>query len=246
LSCLLFNLAIEPLAWMLRNSNLTGYQIPKVLTKVSAKLFADNTTVYLAAGDKFSDLQTILDKWCATSSAKFNVPKTKVIPIGSLEHRDSVVETQKLTPGDIVLPESIHIAKDGKSVRILGAQVGNGVDSQGIWTPTIEKINAALEHWGRSHPTLEVHRHIAQITFGSMTQYKTMVNGMPKSVEKILIKKQRDFIWAGSKSSPVQREMLQAPLAEGGKNLFDLEARNEAIQLMKLKSYLELDPEKRP
>ncbi|KAJ7150818.1 hypothetical protein C8R43DRAFT_951252 [Mycena crocata] len=143
------------------------------------------------------------------------------------------------------MPDTVHIAKEGESVRILGAQVGNGVESHAIWTPTIEKIDAALERWGRSHPTLEARRHIAQITFGSMTQYKTQVNGMPKSVERILIKKQRDFIWAGSKSSPVQREMLQAPIAEGGKNLFDIEARNDAIQLMKLKTYLELDPEKR-
>ncbi|KAJ7167391.1 hypothetical protein C8R43DRAFT_1161064, partial [Mycena crocata] len=230
---------------MLRNSDLKGYKIPKVLDKVITKLFADDTTVYLAEGDKFSDLQVILDKWCAASSAKFNVGKTEVIPIGSLEHRAQVIETRQLCPEDIVLPDTIHIAKDGEAVRILGAQVGNNTENHTMWTPTIEKIDSALERWGRSHPTLEARRHIAQITFGSMTQYKTQVNGMPKSVEKILVKKQREFMWAGKKSSPVQREMLQAPIEEGGKNLFDLESRNQAIQLMKLKSYLELDPEKR-
>ncbi|KAJ7102970.1 hypothetical protein C8R43DRAFT_833113, partial [Mycena crocata] len=230
---------------MLRNSNLKGYNIPGVFDKVITKLFADDTTVYLAAEDKFEDLQAILDKWCAASRAKFNVGKTEVIPIGSLEHRSTVIETRKLNERDVVLPATIHIAKDGEAVRILGAQVGNRVDIDASWIPTIEKIDSALERWGRSHPTLEARRHIAQITFGSMTQYRTQVNGMPKSVEKLLIKKQRDFIWAGAKSSPVQKGMLQAPLDEGGKNLFDLEARNEAIQLMKLKSYLELDPIKR-
>jgi hypothetical protein len=33
-----------------------------------------------------------------------------------------------------------------------------------------------------------------------------------------------------------------APILEGGKNVLDLRARNEAISCMKLKSYLELDP----
>ncbi|KAJ7141977.1 hypothetical protein C8R46DRAFT_1046559 [Mycena filopes] len=56
---------------------------------------------------------------------------------------------------------------------------------------------------------------------------------------------QCEFMWNGSKSSPVSRDTLLAPIAEGGKNLFDLEARNEALQIMKLKSYLELDPERR-
>jgi hypothetical protein len=51
-------------------------------------------------------------------------------------------------------------------------------------------------------------------------------------------------VWGG-KSPPVQRETLLAPISEGGKKMLDLEARNEAIQLMRLKSYLNLDPETR-
>jgi hypothetical protein len=68
---------------------------------------------------------------------------------------------------------------------------------------------------------------------------------MPKAVERSLIKKQRDFIWGGSKSSPVGRGALLAPIGDGGNNMFDLEARNEAIQIKRLKTYLELDPKKR-
>ncbi|KAJ7106852.1 hypothetical protein C8R43DRAFT_905988 [Mycena crocata] len=108
-----------------------------------------------------------------------------------------------------------------------------------------QEANSALEVWGRNHPTLEMRRHITQITIGSMTQYMAQVNGMPKSVEKHLIKVQREFMWAGRKSSPVQRDMLLAPKDVGGKDLFDITARNETLHVMRLKSYLELDPEKR-
>jgi hypothetical protein len=56
--CLLFNLAIEPLANLLRKSDLNGYQIPgsdKDLT-----LFADDTTVVLAESDSYDTLLAIL------------------------------------------------------------------------------------------------------------------------------------------------------------------------------------------
>jgi hypothetical protein len=45
LSCLLFDLAIEPLATMIRNSNLAGYTIPGLTNKLVTSLFADDTSV---------------------------------------------------------------------------------------------------------------------------------------------------------------------------------------------------------
>jgi hypothetical protein len=78
-----------------------------------------------------------------------------------------------------------------------------------------------------------------------MTQYLTQMNGMPADVEKKVISTQQDWMWGGAKSSPVGRDMLLAPIGGGGKNMFDLKARNEAIQMMTLKSYLEMDPNKR-
>ena len=83
LSCLLFNIAIEPLAIMLRKSNLKGFEIPGVQERLIAKLFADDTSVYLSEFDKFSDLETILNKWCIASGACFNVNKSEGIPMGT-------------------------------------------------------------------------------------------------------------------------------------------------------------------
>lgn len=243
LSCLLFNLAIEPLTEILRSSNLQGYHIPHVMEKIVGKMFADDTTVYLNALDSFEDLQEILKKWCAALSVKFNVEKTEIrFPFGSPEFRAEFLATRKLNPEAPPIPESIHIAQEGESVCILGARIGNGIDCFAIWTPINEKIDAALEGWAKLHPTLEARKNIIQINIGGMTQYFTHVNGMPEKVLKHLQRAQREFVWGGSKSSPVDQNTLMAPVAKGGKNLLDLAARNEAIQLMKLKSYLELDP----
>jgi hypothetical protein len=230
---------------MLRKSNLKGYSIPHVIEKVVVKMFADDTTVYLDAEDSFDDLQLILKKWCQASSAKFNVEKTEIIPVGTPEHRAAVLDTRKLNVNDSPIPTTTHIAQEGESVRILGGHIGNGVNCFVMWTPVLEKIDASLERWERLHPTLEARRHIAQITIGSMTKYLTQVNGIPEKVVTQLLKTQRSFMAGGAKSSPVNRDTLMAPIEEGGKNMLDLRARNDASSLMKLKSFLELDPESR-
>jgi hypothetical protein len=51
LSCLLFNLAIEPLACLIRNSELKGVNIPGKDGSLVISLFADDTKVFLSSED---------------------------------------------------------------------------------------------------------------------------------------------------------------------------------------------------
>ena len=63
LSCLLFNIAIEPLAENIRKStNLASIQIPTRREYLKIKLFADNTTVFLSHSNLINNLQEILNK----------------------------------------------------------------------------------------------------------------------------------------------------------------------------------------
>ncbi|EIW58329.1 uncharacterized protein TRAVEDRAFT_100218, partial [Trametes versicolor FP-101664 SS1] len=87
LSCLLFDLAIEPLSAMIRNSPLKGMNIPTSGSALKATLFADDTTVYLSEEDDFQVLQSVLDTWCSAAKARFNIGKTEIIPLGSREFR---------------------------------------------------------------------------------------------------------------------------------------------------------------
>lgn len=242
LSCILFDLAIEPLAAMLRNSHLKGFQIPGTVTRIITTLFADDTTVYLAQDDKFEDLQTILETWCTASGAKFNVPKTEIMPIGCKEYRDSFLNTRKINTLHNPIPDNIHIAKNGEPIRILGAWVGNNVEQATPWTPVLEKIDSSLQRWGKSHPTIEGRRLIIQMVVAGMTQYLTKVQGMPILIEKQLLKQIRNFIWNSDTIPPINISTLCAPITEGGKNLLDLTARNKAIQLTWVKTYLQLGP----
>lgn len=137
---------------MLRQSNLKGFEIPGVKDKLITTLFADDTTVYLSEFDRFSDLETILKKWCTASGARFNVDKTEAVPIGNAAYRNTVETTRCIHPSHVPLAGDIHIAKDGEAICTLGAWIGNNVDQAAIWSTILDKIRCSLEQWGKKSP----------------------------------------------------------------------------------------------
>jgi hypothetical protein len=102
LSCPLFDLAIEPLACMLRGDNrISGIATPNTDRNILVTMFADDITLYLNKHDRFDDVQGVLNRWCSVSGAKFNIEKTEIIPIGTEEHRSTVVATRKINHRDL-------------------------------------------------------------------------------------------------------------------------------------------------
>ncbi|KAI0723594.1 hypothetical protein C8Q76DRAFT_767442 [Earliella scabrosa] len=68
---------------------------------------------------------------------------------------------------------------------------------------------------------------------------------MPKSVEKNIVNIIRKFMWNGDEHPRIGLDTLYRPIEEGGLGLLNVVARNEAIDLMWLKEYLQFD-EMRP
>jgi hypothetical protein len=118
LSCPLFDLAIEPLVCRIRNDqNIKGIKIPGTETKIKAKLFADDTNLFLNKENRLDYIQNVLNSWCEVSGAKFNIDKTEIIPIRTEVHRKMVTDSRKINPVDkTALPERIRIAQDGDAV----------------------------------------------------------------------------------------------------------------------------------
>ncbi|THH28603.1 hypothetical protein EUX98_g5574 [Antrodiella citrinella] len=143
LSCLLFDLAIEPLAEALRQSNPKGLKIPGSEERLIATLFADDTTTYLSEDDDFDALEAILDEWCIgiASRANFNVTKTEIIPIGTEAFREGLIETRTMKGLTNPIAANIHIVPDGENVRILGAWFGNKSELAAPWTPVSMKFS---------------------------------------------------------------------------------------------------------
>jgi len=243
LSCLLFDIAIEPLACALRNSEkLTGYNIPGIANKLIVNLYADDTTIFLNENDKYSNLEDILTSWCLTSGAKFNLEKMEIIPIGLNLHRERVITTCKLNPTDLPLDNTINIAPDGHPIQILGAWIRNKTNNTTPWEPILDKINSTLNRWKKCHPTLTGKKLIIQMFIGGMTQFLTKAQGMPKSIESALTKMIQNFIWDDKCSPPISLEQLQCLKENGRINLLDIESRNEVIEVMWIKPYLDLSP----
>ncbi|KAJ7613859.1 hypothetical protein DFH06DRAFT_925429, partial [Mycena polygramma] len=77
-----------------------------------------------------------------------------------------------------------------------------------------------------------------------MTQYLATVQGMPTDVEDRLDQRIRSFLWAEKTQVSVNKETVHAPAKVGGKNLLDIVARNEAIAITWLKTYLSFGPDR--
>ncbi len=251
LSCLLFDLAIEPLSAMIRKSDIEGFNIPRCEEVLKAVLFADDTTVYLSSRDDFSVLQGVLDTWCSAAKARFNIGKTEIIPIGDPAFRAEMAETYRRTGAWKNYPRGVHVAQEGEAVRILGAFFGNGVKQIDVWTLVLTKIVAmrkplmhVIARWKNGHATLQGKKHVVQMIVGGMTQFLTNVQRMPETIRQRLTKLMREYIWDGQNSSPVSMDYLYLPVAMGGLGMLDLETRSEAIDVMWLKAYLDFSDER--
>ncbi|OJT09202.1 LINE-1 retrotransposable element ORF2 protein [Trametes pubescens] len=242
MSCLLFAVAIEPLACALRSSTLRGILIPGDTERLIANLFADDTTVFLGAGDDYSEAIATTSVWCRASRARFNLEKTEVIPVGTAEFRARVLATRKLRVDALPIPANVHIVQDGEAVRSLGAWIGNCVDNATPWTPLLNTMKRNLEHWEKARPTLHGRKLAVDLEVAGRTQFLAKAQGMPKDVENKLTRMVADFMWGGDRHPRVDRATLYAPVDKGGLSVLNVAARNEAIDLVRLQDYLNLSP----
>jgi hypothetical protein len=84
---------------------------------------------------------------------------------------------------------------------------------------------------------MEGRRLIIQMIVTGMTQYLTKVQGMPDDIEKELSKRIQNYVWDGRKPT-INATVMGGPLNQGGKKILNLKARNEAIQMTWLQTYL--------
>ncbi|KAF8238254.1 hypothetical protein L208DRAFT_1142238, partial [Tricholoma matsutake] len=175
-------------------SNLKGLNVPGTGERLITMLFADDTTTFLAETDSLTDLTIILDQWCYMAGAQFNTTKTQIIPMGSKTFRENFTQERRGKARHEKIPESIHIAKDGESIRILGAWLGINAPKATPWSPIIERIDNALAGWDHSKHTIEGQKMLVQIIVGGCTQYLTQTQQIPKPIEKQIQKTIRTFI----------------------------------------------------
>ncbi|KAI0326748.1 hypothetical protein GY45DRAFT_1229415, partial [Cubamyces sp. BRFM 1775] len=226
----------------LRKSGIAGFNVPGLAERLVASLFADDTTVFLSETDSYGELMNLLRTWCTASRAKFNNDKTTVIPVGTEAYRRQVVCLRKLSPRaeSERLPADIKILPDGQAARVLGAWLGNNVDPSGAWTPVLDTVRRCLMRWNARRPTLNARRLIVNLEVGGQTQFLARAQSMPPMVEKALQKIITGFVWRYNSHHCVDIKTLHQPVSEGGLVLLDVKARNEALDLVWMRDYLDL------
>lgn len=94
-----------------------------------------------------------------------------------------------------------------------------------------------------TNPSLEGKRHIINMFAGGRSQYLARAQGMPKEIEDLLCKMIHTFLWDGQRAR-VASDIMMSDIKLGGKQILDIVARNEAIDLWNLKLYLTLGPDR--
>ena len=67
---------------------------------------------------------------------------------------------------------------------------------------------------------------------GGHTQFLTAAQGMPDHIETAITQMISDFIWDNDTAPRMTLEHLNKPMDDGGLNILDIRARNEAIEIM--------------
>lgn len=208
LSCLLFVPAIEPLAEMLRQSELKGIMTPNEVERLITTLFADDTTVFLNSEDDFATLTSILESWCKASRARFNIAMTEIIPFGTETFRADFIRNRRAKDLHSRIPDNVRIVPDGDAARLLGARVGNKLSTDTIWGPTMAKLEARMSYWAERdrYPDLRARKMFTDWLPAGMTQFLATCQGMPGDIVARAIKLQQSFLWKGSKQPTVNKK----------------------------------------
>src|SRR5260370_25662166 len=141
------------------------------------------------------------------------------------------------------IPSQIQILKDSETTRCLGAYIGNMKEGCEPWPKIIEDIENSLHFWDKGYPGLKGRKHIIQMVISRKTQFITQAQGMPAEYEKYLTKRIRTYMWGSETTPPIATNLLIKSKEIGGQNILDLQAHNEAINIMKLQKLLDYSPD---
>ena len=243
MSCLLYDLAIEPLAEALRKSELRGIEVNKNIDRLIVNLFADDTLVYLSKEDDMNILDRIIKKFCTASTAKFNIDKTEILPVGKKEFREDMINNRKM--GVNVIGNDKRLIAEGESMRTLGSWVGNGKTDTLQWGKIIKAQEKVLDLWSKMRLTMKGKELILKSLVQSKAVFLATVNGMPVEVEEEMRKMYHSFLWENKTKGLIKWEQAIVRRSQGGLGIPDIAARIEAIEVMWVKKWLSAEP-KRP
>lgn len=202
LSPLLFALAIEPLACMIRNAtDLRGLHITAELV-LKVLLYADDTTLLLADREALALAEQILAIFERGSGAKVNSAKSELLP-ATTSPQTAAGSRFNLQPTDY-------------TARLLGAQIGVQQSDSTAWELIITGMKTTMAAW-RSHGlSLRGKVLVTKVLILSQATFLLHVADMPDDVAKRMDKLIATFIWGTPSREWTLRDAIIAPKEAGG------------------------------
>jgi len=196
MSCLLYDIAIEPLAESIRKSSLEDFKIQGLEERVLVSLFADDTLVYMNENNNKKTLEQTIRNFCEASTAKFNNEKSEILLIGTKEYRNNVIKTKTVNKtNNDKLDQAIRIIEDNDSLRILGAHIGNDSKTSIQWETILKRQSRILKKWAKTSLLSKGKELILKALIQSRALYLATANEMPKNIAQRMTRQMKSFIW---------------------------------------------------
>jgi len=213
LSCLLFNIAIEPFALLLIDSPgiLPGWINESGIRHI-VRMFADDTMVVLTSLGQWRGLLRLYDLYAKASGGSLNVKKTEIVCAG-IEGDPGHIQDVKITYK--------------QAVRYLGIPIGVSIDLKEFWDRLLQKIKLRIAEWQKVYLGLEGRIAISKNCLQGMLWY--FVRCLPINKHQIaafsnLIDR---YVWARKDSqaleAPIPINQTSRPRVEGGQNTMDIQ-----------------------
>ena len=212
LSPILFLLAAQVFTRNIeKNPAIEGLVVDKV--PLLQSLFADDTDLFLKADTDcvravFSDL----DNFGRYSGCKYNIDKTRCIPIGRSRLNTRLISDLRQSYGQGFVPD------DGKfsALGITFNGDNNRTISETNYSKKIEKVQNLIKIWSRRN--LTVYGRLTLVKCFLLSQFVYLINPLPSPIKKMILQINGllyKFLWGGGREK-LKRELIDLPKEKGG------------------------------
>ena len=219
LSCILYNVAIEPLAkYLLNEPRLPGY-VDQNGKSHKISMYADDTAVYLTDLKQWKVLRRKFRRYEKATGAALNEPKCVIVAAGV----ESVPD--RIGPIRVTL---------GVPTKYLGIPIGSKIDQQELWHELLIKIERIIARWNQRFLSLRQRISVVKTCLDSTLYF--YLRCLPATTKDLapIEKAINRYMWAskGEKvRAPIAHAQLTRPIVEGGLNVMNLTVMKQALSL---------------
>ncbi len=219
LSPILYDFSIEPLGMRMRK-HLVGISCCG-LPPARLLMYADDMNLFMSALEDFHLIRQVLDDSSLAIGCRFNLDKTDVLVVGSLEHRSngSHEEVTACFEGAYVLP-------DNSPLHVLGVWINSPDRTTPRWKQITSHVKKLVSQWNSIGASLLNRVVLAKALMMSRCYYLLDGNSIPPHLLRKLNNLILRFVRGSYSSAPYR--LLESPLSAGGLNCPSLISRTLA------------------